>query len=191
MRNEPPGTLSDTEAPAATPRCAFVTGPRGAGKTRWLQLQIRDLAREHPGAACGVLLAEEGRTRMERFSQEVPGVSVRRLLLPCMCCPGLADLPGALREMVAAVRPGWIFLEVPALAAAAFMAEFDRVLGWPRELAVCLDPGWTMALRDDSLSPFQSALLGLADRVVPSFRPADPHRGIPGAAGPTTFHDLA
>jgi hypothetical protein len=191
MRNEPPVPLRGSPAAPAIPRCAFVTGSRGSGKTRWLQLQIRDIAREHPGASCGVVLAEEGRTRMERFSQETPGVSVRRLLLPCTCCPGLADLPGALREMVEAVQPGWVFLEVPSLAAAGFMAEFDRLMGWPRELAVCLDRGWTTALLGDSLSPFQMALLGLADRVVPSLSPVGLHPGVPGAPGPVSSHDPA
>ena len=107
------------------------------------------------------------------------------------CClahaaPALADLPGALREMLEAVRPGWVFVEAPALAAAGFMAEFDRVFGWPRELAVCLDPGWTAALREDALSPFQLALLQLADRVVPNAAPTGAQRG-----SPATSHDPA
>jgi G3E family GTPase len=144
----------------------FVTGPRGAGKTRWLQLKIHDLAEKQPGARCAVLLAEEGRTRMEKFAQDSPGVAVRRLLLPCTCCPALAELPGALRALVAAVRPDWVFVEVPALAAAGLVAEFDRVLGWPRELVVCLDRAWATAQREHASSPFQMVLLELADRVV-------------------------
>jgi G3E family GTPase len=143
-----------------------VTGPRGAGKTRWLQAQIRGLG--PPGARAAVLLAEEGRTRMESFAGDTPGVTVHRLLLPCLCCAGLADLPGALRRLVAAARPDRAFLEVPALAAAALVAEFDRELGWPRELAVCLDRAWARASQDHALSPFQAALLEAADRVVPA-----------------------
>jgi G3E family GTPase len=144
----------------------FVTGPRGAGKTRWLQLQIHHLAEKQPGTRCTVLLAEEGRTRMEGFAQDTPGVTVRRLLLPCTCCPALADLPGALRALVAAVRPDWLFVEVPALAAAGLVAEFARACGWPRELVVCLDRAWATARREHGLSPFQMVLLELADRVV-------------------------
>lgn len=173
------------------PRCEFVTGPRGAGKTRWVQRRILDLAGEHPGARCAVLLAEEGRTRMEGFCRETPGVSARRLLLPCMCCPGLADLPGIVRELMTAAHPGWMFLEVPAMAATGLIAEFDRAFGWPRKLDVCLDPGWTLALRDDSLAPFQLALLGLADLVIPSPPRVESPRGASGAASPSHPHDPA
>jgi G3E family GTPase len=156
-----------------TPRhCVFVTGPRGAGKTRELQLQVHDLAEQQPGARCAVLLAEEGRTRMEGFAQGTPGVAVRRLLLPCTCCPALADLPGALRALVAAARPDWLFAEVPALAAAGLVAEFARACGWPRELVVCLDRVWATHQREHASSPFQMVLLELADRVV-----SNPARG--------------
>jgi hypothetical protein len=41
----------------------------------------------------------------------------------------LADLPGALCTLVAAVRPAWLFVESPALAAAGLAADFDRALG--------------------------------------------------------------
>lgn len=161
----PPG---EPPAPAPPPRCVFVTGPRGAGKTRWLQAQIRRLGAGTPGARAAVLLAEEGRTRLEAFAADTPGVTVHRLLLPCICCPGRADLPGELRRLVAAARPDWVFLEVPALAAAALVAEFDRQLGWPRELTVCLDRAWSRASEAHALSPFLAALLEGADRVVPA-----------------------
>ncbi len=166
MQAEPSPSWRETSASNTPPHCVFVTGPRGAGKTRWLQLKIHDLAEKQPGARCAVLLAEEGRTRMEKFAQDSPGVAVRRLLLPCTCCPALAELPGALRALVAAVRPDWVFVEVPALAAAGLVAEFDRVLGWPRELVVCLDRAWATAQREHASSPFQMVLLELADRVV-------------------------
>ena len=191
MRNEPPAARGTVPPTGAAPQCEFVTGPRGAGKTRWVQRRIRELALGHPGAQCAVLLAEEGRTRMEGFCRETPGVSARRLLLPCMCCPGLADLPGVVRGLVAAVRPGWIFVEAPALAAAGLMAEFDRAFGWPRKLDVCLDPGWTLALRDDALAPFQLALLGLADLVIPSLPRVDSLRSASGAASLTYLNDPA
>ena len=182
MRDETPASQGAIEQADAVPRFEFVTGPRGAGKTRWVQLRIRELAREHPGARCAVLLAEEGRTRMERFCAETPGMGARRLLLPCMCCPGLADLSGALRELMTAIRPGWIFVEAPALAATGLMAEFDRVFTWPRRLNVCLDPSWTQALRDDCLAPFQLALLSLADLVIPSPSRAGSRGSASGAA---------
>ncbi|MDD2762842.1 MAG: GTP-binding protein [Opitutaceae bacterium] len=144
----------------------FVTGPRGAGKTRWLQQQIQDLREKQPDVRCAVLLGEEGRTRMDRFAQDTPGVSVRQFIQPCLCCPALADLPGMLRALAAMIRPDWFFVEVPAITAAGLVAEFDRVLGWPRELVVCLDRAWAAARSEQGLSLFQMVLLELADRVV-------------------------
>lgn len=187
MQAEPSPSCRGASPLNTPPHCVFVTGPRGAGKTRWLQLQIHDLAERQPGTRCAVLLAEEGRTRMAGFAQTTSGVTVRRLLLPCICCPALADLPGALRTLVAAAQPDWLFIEVPALAAAGLAADCDRALGWPREMVVCLDQAWTTHQREHALSPFQMVLLELADRVVsnpaaggipggPNGRPGRPHQ---------------
>ena len=148
------------------PRCVFVTGTRSAGKTRWMQERIRALWADQPEVRCGVLLAEEGRTRMERFAQEPPGVAVRRISLACPCCPALADLPGALLRLVADSRVDWVFLEVPAIAAAALLAEFDRAIGWPRQVVVCQGAAWMDAQRRRVLPPFFTSLLDLADAVV-------------------------
>jgi len=148
------------------PRCVVVTGPRGAGKTQWVQERIRALRSEQPDVRCGVVLAEEGRTRMERFAQEVPGVAARRIFLPCSCCPALADLPGALRQLIADVRPDWVFLEMPAIAVAGLLEEFDRAIGWPRQVVVCQGAAWVEAQRRHDLSPFFTNLLDLADAVV-------------------------
>jgi hypothetical protein len=131
-----------------------------------MRQQIRDLAEKQSGAHSAVLLAEEGRTRMADFARDTPGVILQQIRLPCICCPGLVDLPGALRAVEAMGRPDWVFLEVPAVAATGMMAEFDRGLGWPRELTVCLDRAWAMALREHALSPFQMMLLEQADRIV-------------------------
>jgi hypothetical protein len=153
------------------PRCVFVTGPRGAGKTRWMQERIRALRAEQPEGRCGVVLAEEGRTRMERFAQEPPGVAVRRVFLPCLCCPALADLTGGLRQLVADARTDWLFLEVPSIAAAGLLAEFDRAIGWPRQLVVCQGAASAEAPRRPDPAPFFSNLLDLADSVVPGPAP--------------------
>jgi G3E family GTPase len=128
---------------------------------------------------------------MEGFCRENPGVSVRRLALPCMCCPGLADLSGAVRDLMEAATPDWIFVEAPALAAAGLLADFDRGHGLPRLLYVCLDPGWTLALRDDALAPFQLALIDLADLVIPN--PSMIGLGLksPDPGDRTPFHDPA
>jgi|GEM_PF-5427044 hypothetical protein len=52
------------------------------------------------------------------------------------------------------------------MAATGLVGEFDRVLGWPRELVVCLDRAWATAQREHALSPFQIVLLELADHIV-------------------------
>ena len=174
MQARPTPSCRGASALNTPPRCVFVTGPRGAGKTRWLQRQIHDLAEKQPGTGCAVLLAEEGRTRMELFAKNIPGVTVRRLHLPCPCCPARADLPGALRALVA-VRPDWLFVEVPALAAAGLAADFDRALGWPRELVVCLDQVWATHQREHALPPFQMVLLEIADRIVSNPRGGRDH----------------
>ena len=172
MQAKPSPSWRATSAPKTLPHCVFVTGPRDAGKIHWLQQQIRDITVNQPDARCAVLLAEERPTRMEEFAKDNPSVTVRRILLPCICCPILADLPGALRALVAAGSTDSLFVEVPAMAAAALVAEFDCVLGWPRKLVVCLDRAWMKALQEQALSLFQMVLLELADRVVA--RPTPP-----------------
>lgn len=143
------------------PYVAFVTGPRGAGKTGWIQRRIQDRRRQSPAARFGVLLAEDGRTRMEPFVRSEPGVYGRRVVLPCVCCPGLVDLPREVREL-AALRIDALYLEVPAAAATGLVADFDRVLGWPRDVIVLLDRAWAEARRAGTLTPFHAAVLDLA-----------------------------
>ena len=165
-----PIELSSSDAATAggtiPPRCVFVTGPRGAGKTRWLQERIRSLAGESPPVRCAVVLAEEGRSRWENFVREIPGLSVRRLVLPCLCCPALADLPAVVQSLTASTGAARLFVEVPAVAAAGFIAEFDQVLGWPRRVVLCPGAAWTRAPRHADLPLFLSNLLALADTVV-------------------------
>ena len=148
------------------PRCVFVSGPPRAGKTRWLQERIRTLAAGTPPARCAVLLAEEGRTRWENFARELPPLAVHRLVLPCLCCPALANLPAAVQSLVASTGAGWLFVEVPAIAAAGVIAEFDRALGWPRQVVICTSAAWEAASRTAELPFFMSSLIALADTVV-------------------------
>ena len=108
------------------PQCVFVTGPRGAGKTRWVQENILKLVAAHPGLHCAVVLAEDGHTRMERFAHEVPDVAVRRVLLPCPCCPAHAYLPETIRQLTSETGADWLFVETPAVATAGLLGEFDR-----------------------------------------------------------------
>lgn len=177
MRNSPPSLppqvpdlsalAQDFRASGNPPRCVFVTGPRGAGKTRWIQSRILELVGAQPESRCGVVLAEDGHTRMEHFAHEVPRVAVRRVLLPCPCCPARAYLPDAVRELDRATGAAWIWIETPATAAAGLLREFDRELGWPRQLVLCNDAKWEQLRHRPDLPPFLSAILEQADIIVP------------------------
>lgn len=162
-----PSRVTSPGVGAAPPRCVVVIGPRGAGKTRWVQARIRELAAGAPPALrCGVLLAEEGRTRMERFAREMPGVAVRRLLLACPCCPARAFLPEAVRTLVAETGAEQVFLELPAIGAAGLIGELDRELGWPREVVLVLDARWERLARQGDAPPFLAALVASAHSVL-------------------------
>lgn len=179
--------LQDSPPGANFPRCVFVSGPRGAGKTRWLQQRIIELVSATPGIPCAVVLAEDGHTRMERFAHEVPGVAVRRVLLPCPCCPARAYLPETIRQLTSETGAAWVFVEAPATAAAGLLGEFDRELGWPREVVLCLDEKWEWLRHRSDLPPFLSALIAHAGTVVPP--PArDPAR--PAGQHPTRVPDI-
>jgi hypothetical protein len=156
----------------------FVVGPRGAGKTRWVQHRIRQHVAAEPGGRCAVVLAEEGHTRMERFARDVPAVAVRRLLLPCPCCPALAQLPETIRQVIGETGATRLYVEVPATAAAGLLAEFDRDPGWPRRLVLCLDEKWDRLRRRDDGPLFLSALVADADEIVTP-RPPDAGPNVP------------
>jgi Ni2+-binding GTPase involved in maturation of urease and hydrogenase len=159
----PPGGAIEGEA---RPRCVVVTGPRGAGKTRWVQERIRLLVTAAPALRCGVVLAEEGRTRFERFARANPGLAVRRVLLACPCCPAQAFLPETVRALVAETGAEQVFLELPAVAAAGLLGEFDRELGWPREVVLLLDPRWERLHREGDAPPFLAVLAGSASTIL-------------------------
>jgi Ni2+-binding GTPase involved in maturation of urease and hydrogenase len=153
------------------PQCVFVTGPRGAGKTRWVQENILKLVAAHPGLHCAVVLAEDGHTRMERFAHEVPDVAVRRVLLPCPCCPAHAYLPETIRQLTSETGADWLFVETPAVATAGLLGEFDRELGWPRQIVLCVDEKWERLRHRGDAPPFLATLSEHADLVVASSRP--------------------
>lgn len=159
-----------------SPRCVFFTGPNGPGKIAWSEQRVAQLRRESPAARVAVLVAGEGLTRTERFAACGSDVAVRCVFMPCLCCPGSADLPGVARKFAASHAATHVFIEVPVLAAAGLLAEFDARLGWSRECVVWLNRAWATARRSGTLSPFQARLLGLADQVEDQPAPA-PRRG--------------
>lgn len=159
----------NTHQESAPPLCVFVTGPRDSGKTRHILNNLRKIAAtaHTPEGTVAVLLAEEGRTRAETLSAAFPGLVLRRLFLPCQCCPELARLPAALRSVREAnPRIEQVFIEVPDIAALRFLAEFDAVIGWPRRVVTCMSAAWAKARRLQMLPPFQTALLEAADVVI-------------------------
>lgn len=117
-------------------------------------------------ANCAVLTPPETAGEMERFARAVPRVSVRRLILPCLCCPGAAELPRRVCALAEESEADWLIVALPALAANGLIAEFDALVRWPREVVVCLDASWTESRRTDSLSCFQFRLISTADRVI-------------------------
>ncbi len=175
--------MSRSDQAPVPPRCVFVSGPRGAGKTLWVQARIRELVAEDPGVRCAVVLAEDGHTRMERFVHEVPGVAVRRVLLPCPCCPARACLPDTIRQLAEGEGARWVFVEAPATAAAGLLGEFDRDLAWPRQVVLCLDEKWEWLRHRSDLPPFLTALIERADTVVPP-RPRTATAPTPGPRPP-------
>ena len=159
--------------PFAVPqcKCTFVTGPRGAGKTSFIQQHLRSLAtaQNHNPArgTVGVLLAEEGRVRSESLSSCLPGLVLRRLILPCHCCPELARLPSVVRSLVEAnPQLGHIFIEVPDVTALRFLSEFDSSVGWERSMVLCINQAWAKGRRIQMLAPHQIALFDMANEIV-------------------------
>lgn len=186
--------LENHANPSAYPVCTFVSGPRDSGKTRHVLECLRRIATtaRTPEGTVAVLLAEEGRTRAESLSAAFPGLVLRRLFLPCQCCPELARMPAALRAVKDAnPRLERVFLEVPDIAALRFMEEFDTVIGWPRSLVVCLSAAWVKARRLNMLSPFQIALIERADVFVEPKQVQPAHRTVPDGIQTVAPFDLS
>jgi hypothetical protein len=155
-----------------------VTGPRGAGKTRWIQSRILECLGQEPGGQCGVVRAEDGHTRMEHFAHEVPDVAVRRVRLPCPCCPARACLLDTVRELVRATTAAWIWVEASATAAAGLLRVFDRELGWAINWSCASTPNGSCCATAPISRRFSPRS---SNRPTPSSRPARPrcHRRPP------------
>lgn len=181
---------------AVRARCIFVTGPRNSGKTLHILQSLRRIAAtaHTPEGTVAVLLAEDGRTRSENLSAAFRGLILRKLFLPCQCCPELARLPANLRAIADAnPRLEQVFIEVPDVPALRFIQEFDETLGWPRSVALCISPAWAKARRIGLLSPFQNLLFDTADEIVESQPsasqdPADAHRRADPSPTTAPFH---
>lgn len=164
--------MLETTSTLTAPRCVIVTGPQDTLARRWLEECVRRLARWQPAAHCGVLLAEGILLHNQRVCADTPGVVVHRCFLPCTCCQDAAALPTAVREIVEGRELKWLFLQVPILAAAGLVAEFDRVVRWPREFVINLTPAWEQARRRGTLSPFQMLLIEAASLTFANEREA-------------------
>lgn len=176
----------------SAPRCMIVTGPRRAGKTRWLQETVHALRAGQPSARCAVLTVKDSMIGVDRSVQNVPGGVMRRLFLPCSCCSAAVDLPRHVLALAQESGADWLFVELPVLSAINLIAEFDTLVRWPREVVVCLNADWAKARHTGTLSYFQVQLLGAADRVIEA--PAgsvidDRHAGL-RACAPDTVLDL-
>ena len=168
---EPTAPRQAAPAQHTQPLCHFVTGARGSGRTRHILGRLREIAAIAPPdagtATIAVLLAGDGRTRAETLAAAFPGLVLRRLFLPCQCCPELARLPSALLSAKEA-NPGikQIFIEVPDFAAPRLIEEFDQSPAWPRKVVVCMSAAWGKALRLGALPPLYAALVATADTLV-------------------------
>lgn len=155
-----------TADPVGPPGCIVITGPQGAGKTRWLQNWVRLARSGRPTLRLAWLLAEQGRTRVENFCRESPGIALRKIVPTCTCCPGAVDLPGHALALTENGQTDWLLIELPVLSAPGLLAEFDRLLHWPRKLVTCLTPAWSRDYQTGEMSPFQSALFAKATMLV-------------------------
>ncbi len=155
------------------PRCIIVTGPGHADKVSWLHETTHAIQAEQPSTHYAVLSVNKDAIGMERFAQAARGVTIRRLFLPCKCCPAAADLPRHVHTATEAIDVDWVSLMLSVLAATGLIAEFDALVCWPREVVVCLGPDWTEARRADTLSFFQFRLITSANRVIESRTKSD------------------
>jgi hypothetical protein len=167
----PRDEISGTGVPPvhdAMPRCTFVTGPLRSGRARCIRQRLAAL----PAAArAAVLVIDDGGGLLARHRDDAgfPGARVNKLTLPCPCCPELVGLPVAVRSMCG--DPGepvsHLFIKIPDIAAPRLLAEFDRVVGWPRTLVVCLSAVWSRVRATQQTLPlFLSTLLALADEII-------------------------
>ena len=146
-------TLASERSVDRWPHCILVTGTLGAGTTLWVDECVGRLMERNPGNRCGVLLADQSPVRKDTACADKPGVVVRGCFLPCTCCPSAADLLAAVHGLVQANQPNWIFIEIPVIAAPGLIAEFDRMVRWPRSLVVGLTPAWVRPAAWDHCHP--------------------------------------
>lgn len=147
------------------PRCFVVTGPVRDVTWAWLEGNLRSARETQPGCRIALLAADAPIGQLRRIAEELAPIEIRRLMVPCACCPALSDLPSEAKELVDETKPDWLIIELPAMAATALLAHFDAALKWPREFVVCMDEKWEEARRNEQLTWFQAQLLNSADRV--------------------------
>lgn len=163
-----PADLPVTPPAGGVPRCVVVAGPARKETWAWIERKLHSVREAYPAARLALLAADADIGQLRAIARTYAPIEIRRLMVPCACCPALTNLPSDAKELVDEFKPDWLIVELPALAATALLAHFDAALHWPREFVVCLDDRWAAARRDDLLTWFQSQLLQGADMVVQS-----------------------
>lgn len=148
------------------PQCVVVAGPARKETWAWIERKLRSVREAQPAARLALLAADADVGQLRAIARSYAPIEIRRLMVPCACCPALTNLPSDARELAEEFKPDWLIVELPVLAATALLAHFDSSLHWPREFVVCLDERWAAARRDDQLTWFQSQLLQSADLVA-------------------------
>lgn len=166
----PTGTPSTPEdlRSRSTPRCLVVTGPARKETWAWIEARIRRIRETQPGARLAILAADADLGQLRAIARTYAPIEIRRLMVPCACCPALSELPSEAKQLVDEAKPDWLIIELPAPAVHALLAHFDAALHWPREFVVCLDARWSEMRRADELNWFQSQLLSAADCIAPA-----------------------
>jgi hypothetical protein len=136
-----PATIPQPQipCPAAAPRVVLAGGFDDAGRARWVRRLLGEIAARDPETRCTLVRAVPDTSRPGSKKDPAPPAPITRLTLlerrpPCLCCPdaGLADDLARL----AAARPAWLIVELPAAILVWTREELRRTLPESRPVSV-------------------------------------------------------